>query len=54
MAGNEGNLLIDELAQENSDNINSTRTSDSYDQISVMITWVLFVCIIIFISFFYT
>ena len=39
---NEGNLLIDELAQENNDNVNS-RISGSYNQTSVMIkqTWYL-------------
>ena len=42
VAGNDGNLLIEELAQENSNNTNSTRISGSHDQTSVMITQVWF------------
>ena len=40
MAGNEGNLLIEEFIQENSYNVNSTRISGSYDQTAAMITQV--------------
>ena len=42
VAGNDGNLLIEELAQENNNNTNSTRISGSYDQTSVLITQVWF------------
>ena len=42
VAGNEGNVLIEESVQENNDNANSTRISGSYDQTSVMITQVWF------------
>ena len=38
MAGNEQNLLIEQLVQINDVNSNSTRPSGSYDQASVVIT----------------
>ena len=40
VAGNEGNLLIEELPPENSNNINLRSTSVSYNQTSLMTTQV--------------
>ena len=52
VAGNEGNLLIEELVQENNNNANSTRISGSYDQTSVMITQVWFLVKVFYFNFF--
>ena len=40
VAGSDENLPIEKLAQENSNNVNSTRISGSYNQTSVIITMV--------------